>query len=286
MRRRSCMSFVRCLKPSFMSMFVPLIPQGGALDMHFGRPAGSVGNPTACSAWTWGFMLSSAVRCRRHWEVTIRINVAPGTSMNLRVTLLNQPKYWCYGGISPSTASQRHWRRLPHSRICTACFCIQSTLTFPLKSMAWSTVAMSTSWGISWIILNWQMTWSGVCISTRWKRTSDIVAIHTALPAMHHDGRSSKSASYGCHTTYSSLKRSTQHIRQLCLYFKVHQTYILFLNMLTCETRHLHTWLGNIEAICWRYLSLKMWAGLFFLFGTHNHLQQSRTRDQYLELSY
>ena len=179
-------------------------------------------------------MLRSTVICRRHGEVTIIINVALGTSMNLRVTLLNHSKYWCCGGISPSTAWQHRSRRLPQCRRCRACFRIQSTPTFPLKSMAWSTVSVSTSLGISWIIPNWRTTRSGVCFSTRWKHTSGTVAVHTALPATHHGGRSSKSRSYGCHTTYSSPKTSTQHIRQLCLYFKVHQTYILFLNMLTC----------------------------------------------------
>ena len=179
-------------------------------------------------------MLRSMVICRRHGEVTIRINVALGISMNLWVTLLNQSKYWCCGGISPSTAWQHRWRRLPQCRICRVCFRIQSTPTFPLKSMAWSTMLVSTSLGISWIIPNWRTTWSGVCFSTRWKHTSGTVAVHTALPATHHGGRSSKSASYSYHTTYSSPKTSTQHIRQLCSYFKVHQTYILFLNMLTC----------------------------------------------------
>ena len=53
----------------------------------------------------------------------------------------------------------------------------------------------------------------------------------------------------------------------------------------TCQTRHFHTWLGNIKAICSRYMSLKTWADLFFLFKTHTHLQ-SRTGDQYLQLSY
>ena len=179
-------------------------------------------------------MLPNFEICTRHGEVTIIINVALGTSMNLRVTLLNQSKYWCCGGISPRTAWQHHSRRLPQCRRCRACFRIQSTPTFPLKSMAWSTVSVSTSLGISWIIPNWRTTRSGVCFSTRWKHTSGTVAVHTALPATHHGGRSSKSRSYGCHTTYSSPKTSTQHIRQLCLYFKVHQTYILFLNMLTC----------------------------------------------------
>ena len=72
----------------------------------------------------------------------------------------------------------------------------------------------------------------GVCFSTRWKHTSGTVAVHMALPAMHHGGRSFNLASYGCHTTYNNQKTSMQHIRQQCLYSKVHQMYILFLNML------------------------------------------------------
>ena len=154
-------------------------------------------------------MLRSTVIYRRCGEVTIRINVAPGTSMNLRVTLLNHSKYWCCGGISPSIAWQHRSRRLPQFMICRVCFRIQLMPTFPLKSMAWSMVLVSTSAGISWIIPNWRTTRSGVCISTRWKHTSGTVVVHTALPATHHGGRSSKSASYGCHTTYSSPKTST-----------------------------------------------------------------------------
>ena len=176
-------------------------------------------------------MLRNMVRCRRHGEVTIRINFALGRSMKLRVTLLNQSKYLCCGGISLSTAFQRYWRRLPHSMIWPACFRIQSISTFPLKSMSWSTVSVSTSRGISWIIPNWRTTRSDVCFSTRWKHTSDTVAVHTALPATYYGERSSNSTSYGCHTTYNSQKTSTQHIRHWCLYFKVYQTYILFLNM-------------------------------------------------------
>ena len=82
--------------------------------------------------------------------------------------------------IWPSIASQCRWRRSPHSMICLACLCIQSIVTFPLKSIQWSIVLVSTWRGISWIIPNWQMTRSGVCFSTRWKHTSGTVADHTA----------------------------------------------------------------------------------------------------------
>ena len=123
-------------------------------------------------------MLRSTVRCRRHGELTIIINLAPGLSMNLRVTLLNQPKYSCCGGISPSTTSKRRWRRLPQSSICIACFHIQLTPTFPLKSILWRTSLVSTSRGISWIILNWQTTWSSVCLYFKIHQTYKIVPKH------------------------------------------------------------------------------------------------------------
>ena len=229
-------------------------------------------------------MLRSTVRCRKHGELTIIVNLAPGLLMNLRVTLLNQPKYLCCGGISPTTTSKRRWRRLPQLSICTPCLRIQLTPTFPLKSILCRTSLVSTSRRISWIIPNWQTTRSGVCFSIMWKHISGTVAVHTTLFATHHSKRSSNSASYGCHTTYNSGKTSTQHISQVVYISKFTKPIRLFLR--SCKTGHFHTWPGNIEAICSWYLSLKMWAGLFFLFGTHNHLQHLRTRDQYVELSY
>jgi len=160
------------------------------------------------------------------------MNLAPGISINLRVILVNQSKYSCCRGISPSTAWQRRWRRWPQSVRCIACLRIQSTPIFPLKSIAWSTGSVLTWRGISWIIPNCRTTRSGVCFSTRWKHTSGTIAVHTALPTTHHDGRFSYSSSYDCHTTYNSPKTNMQHIRQLSFYFKVQQIYILFLNML------------------------------------------------------
>ena len=153
-------------------------------------------------------MLKSMVRCTKHGELTIIVNLAPGLSMNLRVILSNQPKYSCYGGISPTTASKRRWRRLPQSSICTPWRRIQLTPTFPLKSILCRTSSVSTSWGIDWIIPNWRTTRFGVCFSIMWKHTSGTVAVHMALPTTHHGGRSSKSASYGCHTTYNSGKQA------------------------------------------------------------------------------
>ena len=116
------------------------------------------------------------------------------------------------------------------------------------------------------------------------QKTSGTIAIHTAFPATQYVGMLLNSVSYGCHTTYSSQKTSRQHIRQLsifssnrqlqCVYFKVHQSYILFLNM---SKTHFGTWSSIIEAICSRFRSKKTLEGLFFLLGTHNYLQ-SRTR--------
>ena len=139
-------------------------------------------------------------------------------------------------------------------------------------------------WEISWTIPNWWTTWSSVCFSTRWKHISDTIAVHTTLPATQYVGRSLNSASYSYHTTYNGQNTRRQHVRQLsisssnrqlqCVYFKVHQSYILFLNM---SKTHFGIWSSSIEAICSWYESKKTLEGLFFLLGSHNHIQ-SKTR--------
>ena len=134
-------------------------------------------------------------------------------SKNLQVTLSYHWKYGWSGDISPSSHAPWHSNcaRLFHTWIWSTCFSLQFILVFPLRSIAWKVSSVSTSKGISCIIPNWRITQFGECFSTSQKHTSDTLAVHISLPAKQNAGRWPNSASYGCHTTYSSKKKRAAH---------------------------------------------------------------------------
>ena len=178
--------------------------------------------------------------------------------MNLRVTLLNQPKYLCCGGISPSIASQRRWRRLPHSMICIACFHIQSTSNQhrPTPSNQWHEALCQCQHRGEFLGSSQIDEQHDPMYVSLLDGNIEAAPLPSTLPSLQRT-----TAKGSCIQLHMAATPSTTAQKQVCNTLGNYVYISKFTKCIscswTCRTRHFHTWLGNNKAICSRYLSLK-----------------------------